>query len=483
MYRKKSKGWLKHADFIVIDLLSLLLSLLAACLFRHGGNMSAAPFIYCTMAIYLIIADLVVMLFFETMKDVLKRDFYKEIKVTVKQVILVEVLSCVYLFTVKEGNTYSRFVLYMTGALYLFLSCAGRVFWKHHIRKGMKAGRERSLLIVTDTCAAKKVVRTLKARNFECFTFSGIVLTDSSRIGYEIEGIPVVADVLTAADYVLREWIDEVLLIPSIECGIPEHLLHQFMVAGITTHVNLVNLAGASGREQFVEKIDGYTVLTTSLRYTTARDAFIKRALDICGGLVGCVLTGIIFIFLAPAIYLQSPGPIFFSQIRIGKNGKKFKIYKFRSMYMDAEERKKDLLSQNRLTDGMMFKLDFDPRIIGNKVLPDGTKKTGLGQFIRAASLDEFPQFFNVLKGDMSLVGTRPPTEDEWEKYKLHHRTRLAIKPGITGMWQTSGRSEITDFEEVVRLDNEYIASWTPALDVKILFKTVWAVAKRDGSM
>ena len=123
-------------------------------------------------------------------------------------------------------------------------------------------------------------------------------------------------------------------------------------------------------------------------------------------------------------------------------------MYKFRSMYRDAEERKKELMEKNRIKDGMMFKLDFDERIIGNKIMPNGEKKTGIGDFIRRTSLDEFPQFINVLKGDMSLVGTRPPTVDEWEKYELHHRARLSIKPGITGMWQTSGRSNITDLRK-----------------------------------
>ena len=138
---------------------------------------------------------------------------------------------------------------------------------------------------------------------------------------------------------------------------------------------------------------------------------------------------------------------------------------------MDAEERKKELMAQNNIKDGMMFKMDNDPRII-----------KGIGNFIRDFSLDEFPQFWNVLKGDMSLVGTRPPTEDEWEKYDLHHRARLAIKPGITGMWQISGRSDITDFEEVVRLDTEYIKNWDLGLDIKILLKTVLVVIGKDGA-
>lgn len=140
-------------------------------------------------------------------------------------------------------------------------------------------------------------------------------------------------------------------------------------------------------------------------------------------------------------------------------------------------------MAQNKISDGLMFKMDFDPRIIGNKILPDGTKKTGIGEFIRKTSLDEFPQFINILLGDMSLVGTRPPTVDEWELYEPHHRARMSFRPGLTGMWQVSGRSNITDFEEVVKLDTQYISEWSLRLDVKILWKTVWSVLKSDGAM
>ena len=184
------------------------------------------------------------------------------------------------------------------------------------------------------------------------------------------------------------------------------------------------------------------------------------------------LITGMLTVFIAPIIKIKSPGPVFFSQIRVGKNGKKFKIYKFRSMYMDAEARKKELMEKNKIQDGLMFKMDNDPRII-----------KGIGNFIRKTSLDEFPQFWNVLKGDMSLVGTRPPTVDEWEKYEVHHRKRLAIKPGITGMWQVSGRSEITDFEKVVELDTEYITEWSLGLDLKLLWRTVVVVFRGEGSM
>ena len=152
-------------------------------------------------------------------------------------------------------------------------------------------------------------------------------------------------------------------------------------------------------------------------------------------------------------------------------------------MYLDAEERKAELMKNNKIGDGKMFKLDFDPRVIGNKVMPDGFHKTGIGEFIRKTSLDEFPQFFNVLKGDMSIVGTRPPLISETNLYEYQHFARLAIKPGITGMWQVSGRSEIIDFDEVVKLDKYYIENWNLGLDIKILLKTVLVVVCKKGAV
>lgn len=222
----------------------------------------------------------------------------------------------------------------------------------------------------------------------------------------------------------------------------------------------------------------GDLTVTSGIRIIPRRWKIIKRVLDVCGGTVGLILTGIITLFLAPAIWLSSSGPVFFSQTRIGQNGRKFKIYKFRSMYMDAESRKAELMESNEMS-GLMFKMEDDPRIIGSG--PDG-KRHGLGWFIRRTSLDEFPQFLNVLKGDMSLVGTRPPTEDEWMEYTPRQRARLSVKPGLTGIWQTSGRSSITDFDEVVRLDMEYVRNWNPALDLQILFKTVFVVFGGHGA-
>ena len=144
---------------------------------------------------------------------------------------------------------------------------------------------------------------------------------------------------------------------------------------------------------------------------------------------------------------------------------------------MDAEERKKDLMKKNEMQ-GLMFKMENDPRIIGSEKGPG----KGIGNFIRETSIDELPQFWNILKGDMSLIGTRPPTVNEYEQYDLHHKIRLSMKPGLTGMWQVSGRSDITDFEEVVRLDTEYIENWSIGMDIRILFKTIQVVLCKKGS-
>ena len=312
---------------------------------------------------------------------------------------------------------------------------------------------------------------------------AGVVIIDKDMTGKVINGVKVVANADDAPMYVCQQWIDEVLMAPSLNVKYPKELIDKFIETGVTFHLNLAKISNVPGKKQFVEKIGNYTVLTTSINYASTKQLAMKRAIDILAGIVGCICTGIIFIFVAPAIYVNSPGPIFFTQERVGRNGKKFKMYKFRSMYLDAEERKAEFMKQNKIHDARMFKLDFDPRVIGNKILSDGTHKTGIGDFIRRTSLDEFPQFFNVLKGDMSLVGTRPPLVGEVNLYELHHRARLAIKPGITGMWQVSGRSDITDFEEVVRLDKEYISNWNIGLDIKIILKTFMVVFKRDGSM
>ena len=196
--------------------------------------------------------------------------------------------------------------------------------------------------------------------------------------------------------------------------------------------------------------------------------SWVKRALDIVGALVGLGITAVLFIPIAIAIKLDSPGPIFFGQIRKGWMGREFRIWKFRSMYIDAEARKKELEKDNE-ADGKIFKIKDDPRI------------TPVGRFLRKTSLDELPQFWNVLKGEMSLVGTRPPTPNEVDIYEVPEWQRLDVKPGMTGEWQVHGRSSIRNFEDIIKLDLRYQQNWTLAYDLKLIVKTILVVLRKDS--
>lgn len=297
---------------------------------------------------------------------------------------------------------------------------------------------------------------------------SGSVVIDHDLEHSRVLGVPVVANQANLLEYVRTHTVDGVLInIPDGSYQV-EELADQLLKMGITVHINL-NMVSNDMPNKIVEEISSFTVVTSSIKFATTRQLFLKRVIDICGGVVGLFATAVAFVIFAPIIYYQSPGPIFFSQDRVGRNGRRFRLYKFRSMYMDAEERKKGLLAQNKMN-GLMFKMDDDPRI-----LP-------IGRFLRKTSIDELPQSFNILKGDMSLVGTRPPTVDEYEQYQMHHKQRLAARPGLTGMWQISGRSDITNFEEIVELDIEYISNFSLRLYFIILLKTVVVVLGRKGS-
>lgn len=483
MYKKETEGWLKHYDFLLLDMLCIQIAFILSYIVCGYGFHPYENLLYRSMAIFFELADVIVIFSTDTFKGVIRRGYYKGFVIAVRQGLLVGALAILYLFLIQEGENYSRAVLVLTILFYILFSYTIRQLWKGTLKKQMIEGKDRSLLIITTKGEAESVIESMKKNNYARYVLAGVAIIDCDMTGSKIGDLEVVANGETAPMYVCQEWIDEVLIVASGGVPYPKELIEQLTETGVTIHFNLTKISNELGKKQFVEKIGNYTVLTTSINYASAKELLLKRIMDICAGLVGCILTGLVFLFVAPAIYISSPGPIFFSQERVGQNGKKFKMYKFRSMYMDAEERKAELMKENKLGDGKMFKLDFDPRVIGNKILPDGTKKTGVGDFIRKTSLDEFPQFFNVLKGDMSIVGTRPPLIGEVSLYDLHHRARLAIKPGITGMWQVSGRSDITDFEEVVRMDREYIENWNIGLDFRILFKTVMVVLKKEGSV
>lgn len=354
-----------------------------------------------------------------------------------------------------------------------------------------------SMLILAKTDRLQDLVIRMVNHNYDSYRFVGVALLDDKpnleeaeekmaqirRQEAKAEGLHVVAVRDELIQYLVNSWVDEVYLDTPADHELPVDLINDIMGMGITVHVAINSMDKIEARNKNVEWLCGQVTFTTSLGYVSGRDLLLKRIMDIAGGLVGSFFTLLLTAVLGPMIYIASPGPIFFKQQRIGENGRKFWMYKFRSMYMDAEKRKQEVAAAQGQQDELMFKMEHDPRIIGQKQLPNGKWKKGIGGWIRDLSLDEFPQFFNVLKGDMSLVGTRPPTVDEWERYEPYHRGRMSTKPGITGLWQVSGRSKIRDFDKVVQLDREYIENWSMILDWKILFRTVWVVITRKGAM
>ena len=528
MYKRNSQSWVKHWDFILWDLFALQLAYyLSYCLYYHTWTGPYADEHYRGVALLLAVLDLSAAIIFNTMHGVLKRGYLQEVLQSFRQSAIVFVGITLILFVMKIGDEYSRVILSATAVLHFLISWLIRILWKAVVLRRARQRRKNSMILVANEGVVEEVLRsgapTDEAR------IIGVVLTDRDAEGESIAGLPVVANLDNAAQYICREWVDEVFFYPDsvslarriasaaapladsiIFDSFPDflrkdrqmtdqaaeateaeaserprggvsRLIEQCGQMAIPVHILLP--MGVMGGKSFVEKVNGFDVLTHAANYASPMQLLIKRAADLAGGVIGSLFAVFIILIFGPLIKIASPGPILFRQERIGRNGKHFRILKLRTMDLDAEARKEELRDRNRVTDGHMFKLDFDPRIIGNRILPDGSRKTGIGEFIRRRSLDEFPQFFNVLKGDMSLVGTRPPTPDEWEHYELHHRARLSIRPGITGMWQVSGRSEITDFEEVVRLDTQYINNWSLGLDFRILLKTARVVLHGKGAL
>lgn len=465
------KGFLKHADFFLLDVICLILAYFLAGGFRNiRGQLDGDT--YRLLMVFEVLTLVSVIYFYAPYKSILRKKFTSLLLTTVAFGVLQFVIVAFLLFTTKNGENISRLFLGFQYVFFIILSFGSKILWRKFIRHKAKISIDegsKSLLVVTTKDTVSSLKYHLEKYNYEFFRVVGICLIDDDNSKKQ-KGFELVCTKDNLLRYCCNNWVDSVFFDMDYQL-IPEEILNGLALAGITTHLRLMKVEAFEGQDQTVEKLLNYPVLTSMVKERTGLDNFAKRVMDILGGIVGCVIMVIIAIIIGPMIYIKSPGPIFYKQERIGQNGRHFYMYKFRSMVMNADAMKAELMDRNRVKDGMMFKIKDDPRII-----------PGIGNFIRKTSLDEFPQFINVLKGDMSLVGTRPPTLDEWNKYELQHRIRMAIKPGITGMWQVSGRNEITDFNEVIKLDSYYINNWNLALDISILVKTVISLFNRGDN-
>lgn len=455
-----------------MDMLSIILSYIFGYAMRFGtleGIWHRQLYrigIACLLLIYVCLA-----LSTGYLENISMRSYIQEVLLVFQANCILAVLMAMTLYFLHIAGDYSRLFYGVVFVADVALMSLFRCIYKGLLRRYYSVEKfSRRFLILATVDVAERVYRELNESVPIDYSLAGMVLLDG-----QAEDVPpalrrsVAADREGMYDYIRREAIDEVFISMN---GHSVHEIEDVILTlqhmGIVVNVNIQTF-GLKTKEKALREFGQHSVLTYSTNMFDGTSLFLKRGMDLAGSLVGLAITAVLALVVGPLIYLESPGPIFFSQTRIGKNGRRFRIYKFRSMYMDAEERKQELMAQNEMQ-GQMFKIADDPRV------------TKVGAILRRTSIDEFPQFYNVLKGDMSLVGTRPPTEDEFLHYTNEQKRRLSLKPGITGLWQVSGRSDITDFDEVVKLDLQYIDNWSIWQDIKIIGKTIWIVVCGSGA-
>ena len=482
MINKREK--LQYAYVFVTDLLTLILSvvLVHALVGRMWARILPYDLSDWIQTITLMtIAFVVSFLSFDQNENIVGRRIGAEIKLSLKFNVLMGALYAALMLMTKARMLESRYFAVGVPLINMILMSIG-----HTILKRMLAGAEHRwgvesyVAIVTTNFNAEAVINDLKKDWSKRIVGLALLEVDEKAIGDNVAGVPVVANYNNFMDWLRRNALDEVFVdIPmdSSESFLP--YLEEMESMGLTVHFRLPILdriektccsdTNAARMGRSLGRCAGGNVITIGTSMLELRDQVLKRLLDVAGSLLGCVISLPIIAIVAIPLKLESPGPLIFKQKRVGLNGRIFYIHKLRSMYIDAEERKKELMAQNEMN-GLMFKMQDDPRI------------TKVGKFIRKTSIDELPQFFDVLVGNMSLVGTRPPTVDEYNQYDSHHKRRLSMKPGITGLWQVSGRSKIQNFEDVVSLDVQYIDHWSLRGDIKLLFKTVAVVFSGHGA-
>ncbi len=468
----ENKRTLENILILLLDMLSVAFSLLIAYLIRFGyifGQDYRGDHRW--LVIFAVALYGVIHIFVNQYDHFFRRSAFQEFLSVIRSEVIFSVCLVLLLYFMHQAEELSRLVWGYFIIINTVVMFSLRMIFKEYMVRVYKRGKSSNrLIIVTNSNDAETVLKNLEGYNEWDRVIVGIALTDDSDLR-KVGDVDVVADRDSFMDYVVHNNIDEVFFIDETIMRTPllDEWMNELEQMGVLIDINIDIFDFYDAGKKSLNRVGKYAVVAFTRNYFTLRQRLEKRILDICGSLIGMVILGIATIFVAPAIKLTSPGPVFFGQTRIGKNGRRFTFYKFRSMYQDAEERKAELMAENEV-DGLMFKMEDDPRI------------TKVGKFLRRTSIDELPQFWNVLKGDMSLVGTRPPTVDEFEQYEAKHKGRLSMTPGMTGLWQVSGRSDIKDFDEVVKLDMQYIDNWSLLRDIEILFKTVQVVITGKGS-
>lgn len=455
---------------LITDILCLFLSYLLGLYLRfHSVSRIDEPNLHWNVFWGILVFSILYDSAVDYNRNFTKRGYFVEAKAILKRNVIMAAGIGVVLFSFKQAENYSRLVYGYFMVADTILTYGAHAALKKYLRVRLRNERHKvKIMVITDRANASELMDKLLKKAELYWDITSMAVMDGFA-GTEIKGIPVVADADHLLDVAKQMPIDEMFLyLPDASRKQVDQIIMDFETMGVVCHYN-IDVAGLSTKNSTVEEFGGFTVITYAENRIDYKRRMIKRLIDIVGSLIGLLITAVLFPFVAAAIKIDSQGPVFFAQTRIGKNGRRFKIYKFRSMYMDAEERKKELEALNEVQ-GLMFKMENDPRI------------TKVGRFIRKTSIDELPQFYNILIGDMSLVGTRPPTEDEFERYTPYYRRRLCMTPGLTGLWQVSGRSDVQNFDDVVKYDLHYIDYWSLSLDFKILIQTIGVVLFGRGA-
>ncbi|HJG27149.1 MAG TPA: sugar transferase [Subdoligranulum variabile] len=482
MINKREK--LQYAYVFTLDLVTLFISVLLAWLITDGLLGRIVPYSisdWVQTICLVVVAFIMTFFFFNQRENIVTRSTGREFALSVRfNVLMAAVYSSLMLLAKAEMLDSRYFAVAVPLVNALMMPAAHMLLKQYLLRSQNRSGMESLAGVLSTVDHASAVIREL--RDDWSKRVCGVVLLDApaEQVGQEFEGVPVRANFDNFMDWIRRAALDEIYVDIPMDSGesfIP--YLEEMESMGLTVHFRLKMLdrieevccdeTSAARLRRELGRCAGGNIVTMGTIELELRDMMLKRIMDIAGALVGCLISIPIIAIVAIPLKLESPGPLIFKQKRVGLNGRYFYIHKLRSMYVDAEARKKELMAQNEMN-GLMFKMEDDPRI------------TKVGKFIRRTSIDELPQFFDVLMGKMSLVGTRPPTVDEYKQYESHHKRRLSMKPGITGLWQISGRSDIDNFEEVVKLDVKYIDHWSLWGDVKILLKTVVVVFAGRGA-
>lgn len=402
------------------------------------------------------------------------RGIYRELIVSMEISLIIVFGLIVVLFWLHALTDSRRLIMTYFAISFTCLDYISRSLIKFFLIKIFKKGKFASrVLVLADPEDFRLTVRNFDRELDWTRNIIGISTADKSLIGKSSHGRKVICSNDNLLEYLTRNSVDELVVLSHVyetDEKLKDTLSKaEEMGIKVDIRINLALFDYVPSTFVKFDKIGNAQCISVSRTYMSHKNLFAKHLLDYTGGIVGFLIFCIFYVILGPIIKLDSKGPILFAQPRVGKNGRIFKCYKFRSMCADAEAQKAKLMSKNEV-DGLMFKMKDDPRI------------TRVGRFIRKTSIDELPQFINVLKGDMSLVGTRPPTIDEYEKYEPKHKARVSMQPGLTGLWQVSGRSDIKNFDDVVKLDMKYIDNWSILLDIKIVLMTIKVVFLGRGA-